>query len=192
MMYIRVDDEDDTMTGDSDIVTRFYIEISAVVGIEVTSTTENGENAVGRLGASYKVSCADNFYTPDCSVFCLARNDAQGHYTCDSQGNTVCLEGFEDPTSSCTQPCTSAEGCCEPIHCCWEYFHAFIASLSATAPISGYCNASGNCICQNSYSGDNCDIGKKNYDPHNQEPVLWCLEFPSTRLDLCIAVTIIA
>ncbi len=112
-MYVRVDDDDDD--GTSDLVTRFYIEISATAGLEFTSTQEYGEDSVGLLGASYRVSCTEDFYSPDCSVFCRVRDDAQDHYTCDGQGNRVCLSGFEDPASNCTEPCTPTEGCCELI-----------------------------------------------------------------------------
>ena len=157
-MYIRVDDEDN---GTSDLVTRFYINISAIVGLDFMRTLENGENSVGRLGASYRVNCTEDFYSPDCSVFCRARDDAQGHYTCNSQGNRVCLSGFEDPASNCTEPCTPTEGCCELILLFQMFvFVCFHCHSSPTAPIGGQCNVSGTCICRNGYSGDNCSIGK--------------------------------
>lgn len=55
-----------------------------------------------------------SFLPSDCSRFCVPRNDADGHYKCDHNGNRVCLEGYRDPTTNCTQ-CVTATGCCKEI-----------------------------------------------------------------------------
>ena len=47
--------------------------------------------------------CKVNYYpTNNCSVLCVARNDSEGHYTCDPfTGNRVCLEGYKDASTNC-------------------------------------------------------------------------------------------
>ena len=47
-----------------------------------------------RFSFVYKVYCAPNYYTSDCSVYCEGRDDYMGHYTCDQEtGQEVCLPG---------------------------------------------------------------------------------------------------
>jgi len=43
----------------------------------------------------YKLYCDANYYSSDCSVYCVASDtDADGHYTCDpTTGNIVCRPG---------------------------------------------------------------------------------------------------
>ena len=95
-----------------ELIDRLFVNVSIAVGDrETVPSFYTGEGGYGEMQLSFQVDCAENFYSPDCSVFCRARDDAQGHYTCDSQGNRVCLDGFENLDSNCT--CTPAEGCCE-------------------------------------------------------------------------------
>ena len=66
-------------------------------------------------------------HLPDCSVFCSARDDADGHFECDRDGNRVCLEGFRNASTDCTE-CVPAAGCCKEhelvqSHC---YYHQSI------------------------------------------------------------------
>ena len=49
----------------------------------------------------FKAMCATNFFGPDCTQFCQGRDDSSGHYTCDANGNEVCLDGYVDPGSNC-------------------------------------------------------------------------------------------
>ena len=48
-----------------------------------------------RLTFRYKLYCDANYYSSDCSVYCVANNtNAGGHYTCDpATGNIVCRPG---------------------------------------------------------------------------------------------------
>lgn len=48
--------------------------------------------------------CEDGYYGDNCNVYCVPRRDSGGHYDCDSStGLKVCLKGFENPTTNCTQ-----------------------------------------------------------------------------------------
>ena len=52
-----------------------------------------------------------DLYGDACDVFCVGRNDSiLGHFTCDSQGQKVCLPGYQNVDSNCTE-CVPAEGC---------------------------------------------------------------------------------
>jgi len=48
------------------------------------------------LTLRYKLYCDTNYYSSDCSVYCIARNDnTNGHYTCDpATGNIICRPGI--------------------------------------------------------------------------------------------------
>jgi len=48
-----------------------------------------------RLTFRYKLYCDANYYSSDCSVYCVASDtDAGGHYTCDpATGNITCRPG---------------------------------------------------------------------------------------------------
>jgi len=47
------------------------------------------------LTIKYKLYCDANYYSSDCSVYCVANDtDAGGHYTCDPiTGNIICRQG---------------------------------------------------------------------------------------------------
>jgi hypothetical protein len=93
-----------------------------------------GEYGFGTITARYRVDCGNNFFGEDCSVLCVDSDSAEGHYRCNRQGSRVCLDGYQDPSSNCTQ-CVPAIGC---------------------SPIGGYCSLPGNCICRPGFAGENC------------------------------------
>ena len=46
--------------------------------------------------------CQENFYGPNCDIFCLAQDDNEsGHYTCSYDGSIQCLPGFENIDNNC-------------------------------------------------------------------------------------------
>ena len=50
------------------------------------------------------VTCAQDYFPQNiCNVFCQPQDDATGHFTCDSNGNKVCLPGYTDPGTDCTE-----------------------------------------------------------------------------------------
>ena len=116
-IYIRVDDVDTGGPGmddaEDDLVTRFYIEVGVEVSEEFTGGIYFGNKSFGRIIVSYRVMCTKDFYGENCAIFCVERDDDElGHYTCDSEGNRVCREGYRDPSNNCTE-CIPAEGCCK-------------------------------------------------------------------------------
>lgn len=66
------------------------------------------------LGLSFRVTCAVNFFGPDCNSVCQsARDDSLGHFTCDpvDGSSRVCLQGYQNITADCTE-CIPLDGCC--------------------------------------------------------------------------------
>ena len=76
----------------------------------------DGRFSIGQIWLGFKATCAENFYGENCTIFCVERDDDElGHYTCDSEGNRVCREGYQDPSNNCTE-CIPAERCCKLSH----------------------------------------------------------------------------
>ena len=82
----------------------FVIDRSVEVGENFsTPTNHSGVFNFGYFVLSFRVTCTENFYGSDCTTFCMERDDDLGHYTCDSEGNIVCRERFQDPSTNCTE-----------------------------------------------------------------------------------------
>ena len=54
-----------------------------------THTEESQE-----LAFSYRVVCNDNYHGPSCSAYCRPKDDHLGHWSCDANGQRVCLDGW--------------------------------------------------------------------------------------------------
>lgn len=54
--------------------------------------TYNGPAAT--ISYRIRVVCDKNYYGKSCTKFCLPRNDTFGHFTCDENGNKVCMAGW--------------------------------------------------------------------------------------------------
>ena len=54
-----------------------------------------------KLEYEYRIMCSNHYYGNDCDTLCRPRNDQFGHYTCDNNGNKICLDGWQkDPNNS--------------------------------------------------------------------------------------------
>ena len=50
------------------------------------------------LNMFFSIDCEDDYYGRDCSTFCVARDNANGHYTCDEDdGSQICLPNYYGP-----------------------------------------------------------------------------------------------
>ena len=65
-----------------------------------TTVNEGGSNVIS-LSYATRIECATNYYQSDCSVYCIPTNDTTGHYTCDSNGNKICLQGYTNTSNNC-------------------------------------------------------------------------------------------
>ena len=55
-----------------------------------------------RLDVEFTVGCDPNYYGSSCDILCEPQDDSvNGHYTCGSQGQKICREGWTDPFTNC-------------------------------------------------------------------------------------------
>ena len=63
---------------------------------------KTGENGVVTMEARARAFCNEYFYGSNCREFCEPRNNSvDGYYSCDQNGNIVCLEGYMDVSNNC-------------------------------------------------------------------------------------------
>lgn len=63
-----------------------------------------------RLEYEYRMVCSAHYYGKDCDTLCRPRDDQFGHYTCDSNGNKICLDGWQkDPNNEEGDYCTKGK-----------------------------------------------------------------------------------
>ena len=65
-----------------------------------TTVNEGGSNVIS-LSYATRIKCAKNYYQSDCSVYCIPTCDNTGHYTCDTNGNKICLPGYTNTSNNC-------------------------------------------------------------------------------------------
>ena len=65
-----------------------------------TTVNEGGSNVIS-LSYATRIECATNYYQSDCSVYCIPTNYTTGHYTCDTNGNKICLPGYFNTSNNC-------------------------------------------------------------------------------------------
>lgn len=104
------------VTSDDHVVDYLYTDISLSPGENITNSTLHGiyfgENVTFLV--SFNLTCTFNYYGEQCSTYCKPANDSKnGHYTCDSEGNQICFEGYKN--EDC-RDCIPADGCCKSIY----------------------------------------------------------------------------
>ena len=118
-----IDPPDQVMVDSSSLVAQFDVTINISLGDNRTARVERSTAYHDRifhgtfLYLSIELSCEEHFYGPECAKFCQPNNDRErGHYSCDNSGNIICLEGFQNEVSNCTE-CSLSIGCCELNYC---------------------------------------------------------------------------
>ena len=98
---LRITIWDDDSDAD-DLIDEITTDQSLAVSDEFTSEDDyTGEHGVVIMTLIFRVICNTNYYGSDCRTFCRPRNDSTGHYTCDEDGNRVCLDGYTDVSNDC-------------------------------------------------------------------------------------------
>ena len=86
-----------------DVVDRFQIDLELSIASDFTERkTYYGLQNLTQFDMSFKIAgqCSDNYYGPQCDVFC---SEVEGQFTCDSEGNTVCVNINLNPETNCTE-----------------------------------------------------------------------------------------
>ncbi|KAI8484717.1 Delta-like protein 4 [Branchiostoma belcheri] len=93
-----------------------------------------------QLSYAYRVVCDEHNYGEGCSVYCRPRNDVFGHYTCNEEGEKVCLDGWKSGAKE-----QEGQYCTEPI------------CMAGCSDRHGYCETPGECRCRVGWQGKFCD-----------------------------------
>ena len=97
--YIQVTDDD---SNENDHVDDIYVDISRTPSAFFSSEMSyNGDHGNGRITLSFRVQCNTFFFLDNCTRFCRPTDDSTGHFTCGSNGELLCLEGWQDTSMNC-------------------------------------------------------------------------------------------
>ncbi|XP_055903990.1 protein serrate [Eupeodes corollae] len=122
-----------------------------------------GKNA--RITYRVRVQCAVTYYNTTCTTFCRPRNDQFGHHTCGSEGQKVCLNGWQGVNCEkaiCKPGCDPTHGKCEqPGACeCRPGWRGPLCNECMVYPgcKHGSCNGiAWQCLCDTNWGGILCD-----------------------------------
>ena len=72
------------------------------------STATPGKNNIASLILNIRVVCKENYTGSDCGdMICELQDDFSGHFTCNINGNKVCLPGYQNPRTNCVEAVTT-------------------------------------------------------------------------------------
>ncbi|KAH8257786.1 hypothetical protein KR038_001281 [Drosophila bunnanda] len=122
-----------------------------------------GRNA--RITYRVRVQCAVTYYNTTCTTFCRPRDDQFGHYACGSEGQKLCLNGWQGVNCEeaiCKTGCDPVHGKCDrPGECeCRPGWRGPLCSECMVYPgcKHGSCNGSAwKCVCDTNWGGILCD-----------------------------------
>ena len=98
-LFIQVEDYDPL--DDNDHVDDIYVTITLTPNSSFTGPYD-GINGNSMIVLSFGLQCTSNFYGSDCATYCVPRDNSEGHYSCGSDGERICLSGWSDPSENCT------------------------------------------------------------------------------------------
>ncbi|KAI6649065.1 Protein jagged-1a-like [Oopsacas minuta] len=157
------------LSGDNYFTLIDYIDVnwtrSAGEDIERRNYAGAYKNMIVHVGL--KIDCWEAWYGEYCNVYCVRRDDSEGHYECDTNGDKLCLEGWTGVhclTRICYPACPMGASCNTSTRVC-ECNNGYkeVGELCKCIPhsecnlIGGRCQLPGECNCLTGYSGNNCD-----------------------------------
>ncbi|XP_016120166.1 delta-like protein B [Sinocyclocheilus grahami] len=77
----------------NNLISRLATRRRLAIGEDWSQDVHFGDQS--ELRYSYHVFCDEFYFGEACSDYCRPRDDTLGHYTCDENGNRVCLEGWQ-------------------------------------------------------------------------------------------------
>ncbi|KAK1785937.1 hypothetical protein P4O66_017687, partial [Electrophorus voltai] len=141
----------------SNLLSRQATKRSIAVGEDSSQDVYVGEQS--ELRYSYHVVCDEYYHGDSCSDYCRPRDDTFGHFTCDSSGNRICLEGWKgEYCSDRKYPFNSAGDSGTLTHFPFFSF-SFLTAIcsSGCSDEHGYCETPGKCKCRIGWQGPLCD-----------------------------------
>jgi len=75
------------------LISEFKVQRSLETGITWRNFTHTTKRTEYRYG--YRVVCKDGRYGPGCNFQCTPRDDKFGHYSCNNNGQKICLPGWK-------------------------------------------------------------------------------------------------
>lgn len=117
-----------------------------------------------RLLYRFRITCSPNYYGDECSRFCRQRDDLFGHYSCDRDGQQICMDGWQGEQCDrpvCSANCSLTNGYCKrPNECiCKPGYRG--ADCGECVPhqacVNGYCHLPNQCVCRPNWGGIYCD-----------------------------------
>ena len=102
ILYIQVEDYDPYNSNDH--IDNVYVTISLTPNSTFTPRQRYcGIYGRSRIELSFRLQCSSaDLYGSNCTTFCVARNDNEGHYICGLNGEKICLNGWSEPSNNCT------------------------------------------------------------------------------------------
>ena len=99
-LFVEVTDNDFIS---DDLVDKIYVDIDS---LSLSSSFTSYQYYIGDYGRShielrFRVQCEAHYYDPDCSRYCVYTDNQNGHYSCDSDGYKVCLDGWFNSSQNC-------------------------------------------------------------------------------------------
>ena len=86
----------------------FVTEIADRESGQFVATGTLGKNNIASLALRTRVVCKQNYNGFDCgNMICEPQGDSSGHFTCDINGNKVCLPGYQNPGTNCVEAVTT-------------------------------------------------------------------------------------
>ena len=124
---------------------QFLIDLELNVSSDpIARTTYSGIHNVSQFDLSFGIDgqCSENYHGPQCDAFCM---EVPGQFTCDSDGNIVCVNSNRSPESNCTQCRVPGR---DPQNNCGDA----IGNVFCTTGVPGQftCDSDGNIVCVNS------------------------------------------
>lgn len=145
--HVRVDHvsaEGQVPDGDGNLLARFNVPVS----LDPTNISSSFgiyrdiRNQGPHLRLGFQLNCTEGYFGPACTKVCYAQDDEEGHYTCDGQGNIVCMSGFQNVLTNCTE-CVLSPGCCElVVRTC---IHAQLAHMWIAYALNVWYSCNGSC-----------------------------------------------
>ena len=111
----------------------------------------------GGIGCNY---CSDHYYNSSCSKYC---KPVPGNYTCDAEGDNVCVE---HTTGVNCETCTKGWAGPKCQECAEHYYPEGICTVSCKPEDSRYsCSTEGEKVCLENWQGVNCSSCADNFYP---------------------------